>query len=59
MRWTDRLAQIFVCAGVAMAPFTANAATSSVRRECLDTHKEIYTYTLKNSGCLYDHPLQF
>ena len=27
MRWTDRLAQLCVCAGVVMLPVAANAAT--------------------------------
>lgn len=52
MRWTDRLAQIFVCAGVAMAPFTANAATEDdpwegVNRVVFIFNEKLDTYALK------------
>ena len=43
MRWTDRLAQLCVCAGVVMLPLAANAATGNdyamyavANRELLD-----------------------
>ena len=52
MRWTDRLAQIFVCAGVAMAPFAANAATEDdpwegVNRVVFIFNEKLDTYALK------------
>ncbi|MCH4871354.1 MULTISPECIES: VacJ family lipoprotein [unclassified Pseudomonas] len=52
MRWTDRLAQICVCAGVAMVPFTANAATEDdpwegVNRVIFKFNEKLDTYALK------------
>ncbi len=52
MRWTDRLAHICVCAGVAMVPFTANAATEDdpwegVNRVIFKFNEKLDTYALK------------
>ncbi|MCH4874899.1 MULTISPECIES: MlaA family lipoprotein [Pseudomonas] len=52
MRWTDRLAQVLVCAGVAMAPFAANAATEDdpwegVNRVVFIFNEKLDTYALK------------
>lgn len=52
MRWTDRLAQLCVCAGVAMLPFAANAASEDdpwegVNRVVFKFNDTIDTYALK------------
>ena len=52
MRWTDRLAQLFVCAGVAMMPFAANAATEDdpwegFNRVVFKFNDTLDTYALK------------
>lgn len=52
MRWTDRLAQLCVCAGVAMVPFAANAATEDdpwegVNRVVFKFNDTLDTYALK------------
>ena len=52
MRWTDRLAQLFVCAGVAMLPLAANAATEDdpwegFNRVVFKFNDTIDTYALK------------
>ena len=52
MRWTDRLAQLFVCAGVAMLPLAANAATEDdpwegFNRVVFKFNDTLDTYALK------------
>ena len=52
MRWNDRLAQLCLCAGVAMLPFTAHAATEDdpwegVNRVIFKFNDTIDTYALK------------
>lgn len=52
MRWNDRLVQLFVCAGVAMLPIAANAATEDdpwegVNRVIFKFNDTIDTYALK------------
>ena len=52
MRWTDRLAQLCVCAGVAMMPFAANAATEDdpwegFNRVVFKFNDTLDTYALK------------
>ena len=52
MRWTDRLAPLFVCAGVAMMPLAANAATEDdpwegFNRVVFKFNDTLDTYALK------------
>ncbi|MBO4970118.1 MAG: VacJ family lipoprotein, partial [Pseudomonas sp.] len=52
MRWTVRLAPLFVCAGVAMMPFAANAATEDdpwegFNRVVFKFNDTLDTYALK------------
>ena len=52
MRWTDRLAQLCVCAGVVMLPLAANAATEDdpwegVNRVIFKFNEKLDTYALK------------
>ena len=52
MRWTDRLAQLCVCAGVVMLPVAANAATEDdpwegVNRVIFKFNEKLDTYALK------------
>ncbi|MBW0236291.1 MULTISPECIES: MlaA family lipoprotein [Pseudomonas] len=52
MRWTDRLAQLCVCAGVAMVPYAASAATEDdpwegVNRAVFSFNDTVDKYALK------------